>query len=618
MSTNVKSDTARPWIVSMWALLFLLSWLNPLSAQPPENSPALSALQEKASRTGSVRIIVQLNAPFTPEGILKSAQAQQQRQGIAQVQTALLNRIPADHVLNHREFSYTPLLAMEVTHSGLQTLMAGSGWTQIHEDKQYQMNLAQSAPLVGSTLIQSQGFGGAGQTIAIIDNGVDANHPFLAGKVVAQACFSTTSTTLGSTSACPNNSDIQIGPGAAAPYANNIVGREHGTHVAGIAVGGNPGIAFTGIAPDANLIAIQAFSIFKNFDCGGGKSCALLFLSDAIAALEHVYSLRNTFNISSVNMSFGGGSFSSFCDGDPLKLSVDLLRSVQIASIAASGNESTPSALSSPACISSVVSVGSTTKSDTVSSFSNSASFLDLLAPGQSIRSSVPGGGYNFLSGTSMASPHVAGAWAMMKNQVPGSTVDQILANLKSWGVPVLDARNGLTKPRLLILSDSDGDGVDDIIDAFPNDPNETTDSDGDGVGDNADVFPLASSTLELQGFVAGSRVCDSTLETSVRERLKSIATFNLDLSAFPSVTANVDIEGYTNPFVMTGMALLKNKRSGVLQLFGNDGDSRELALSGKIKMDEKTKVWVRLKGKFQMQDPSTPVCTFAGKFKAK
>jgi subtilisin len=696
MSTNVKSGAVHLWTVSFFILLFLLSWLNPLSAQPPENFPALSALQEKASRDGSVRIIVQLDASFTPEGALKSAQAQQQRQGIAQAQAALLNRIPADHILNHKKFSYTPFMVMEVTSSGLQTLMAGPKWTLIQEDKQYRMNLSQSAPLVGSTLIQSQGFGGAGQTIAIIDNGVDGNHPFLAGKVVAEACFSTTNKTFGATSACPNKKNKQTGSGAARPYATTILASEHGTHVAGIAAGGNPGISFTGVAPQASLIAIQAFSIFKGFTCDG-KICAASFLSDLISALEHVYSLRNKFTIASVNMSLGSSLFSSTCDGEFLKVPIDLLRSAQIATISSSGNNGSSSALSSPACISSVVSVGSTTKSDTVSSFSNSASFLDLLAPGQSIQSSVPGGGLKFLSGTSLSSPHVAGAWAVMKDQVPAWSVSQVLANLKSWGVPVLDARNGLTKPRLLILldtdgdglaniddtdddndgvpdtsddfpldptettdtdgdgvgdnadafpddpdetTDTDGDGVGDNADDFPNDPTETKDSDGDGVGDNADVFPndptetvdtdgdsigdnsdpfpLAPAAFELLGTLAGKLICDDPLGGSSKQKFKGAATFNVDLSGFPVASVQIQMTDPPNLFEMTGMALIRSKKSGVLQLFGNDGGLKELALSGNIKMYKKTQVWKSLKGKFQFQDNGDPVCTLAGKFKAK
>jgi subtilisin len=580
MDTNIKRGATRSWVVLIWVLLLVLGWQNPLSAQPSGDSPAMAALQEKASRVGSVRIIVQLDASFSPEGALRSTQAQQQRKRITQAQAVLLDRIPDDDMMSHLKFGYTPLVAMEVTHSGLQTLMASPGWAQIYEDKLLQPSLSKSTPLVGSKLTQSQGFGGSGQTIAIIDTGVDTNHPFLSGKVVEEACFSTTDHTAGSTTTCPNGSDTQIGSGAARPYAASIVGRDHGTHVAGIAAGGNPGISFTGIAPDAKLIAIQAFSIFRNNDpqiCDG-LNCASSFTSDLIAALEHVYSLRNTFNIASVNMSLVRGAFSSPCDDDPLKLVIDLLRSVGIASIAASGNDGFTSDLSSPACISSVISVGSSTKSDKVSGFSNSASFLDLLAPGQSIRSSIAGSGYAHFSGTSMATPHVAGAWAVMKNQNPTWTVNQILTKLKSWGVPVTDSRNGLTKPRLLI--------------------------------------PIA--TFELQGLMEGPRVCGDNSGTGLKEPFKGNATFTIDLSALPVVSADIKVEGYTDPFTLTGIALFKNKERGRLQLFGDDGNSREIALSGKINLDKKTREWLSIKGKFQFQDPSGPVCNLVGKFKVK
>jgi hypothetical protein len=86
---------------------------------------------------------------------------------------------------------------------------------------------------------------------------------------------------------------------------------------------------------------------------------------------------------------------------------------------------------------------------DAVSPFSNSSEALDLLAPGQPIESSVPGGGFGILSGTSMAAPHVAGAWAVLKQQNPQASVSAILDAIASAGVPISDPRNGITRPRL-------------------------------------------------------------------------------------------------------------------------------------------------------------------------
>jgi subtilisin family serine protease len=121
--------------------------------------------------------------------------------------------------------------------------------------------------------------------------------------------------------------------------------------------------------------------------------------------------------------------------------------------VIASGNNGFSDSMSSPGCISSAVSVGSTTKSDTLSSFSNSASFLHLLAPGSNINSSVPGGGFEVMNGTSMATPHVAGAWALLKQKTPSASVSSLLSSLQSTGTPVTDTRvtGGVTKPRINI-----------------------------------------------------------------------------------------------------------------------------------------------------------------------
>jgi Thrombospondin type 3 repeat len=165
---------------------------------------------------------------------------------------------------------------------------------------------------------------------------------------------------------------------------------------------------------------------------------------------------------------------------------------------------------------------------------------------------------------------------------------------------------------------DDDNDGVDDVNDAFPLDPTETADSDGDGFGDNADPFPLAPAVFELLGTMAGKLICDDPLGGSSKQKFKDAATFNLDLSAFPSVAAQIQMTNPPDLFNLTGMALLKSKKSGLLQLFGDDGGDKELALSGNIKLNKKTKEWLNIKGKFQFQDNGDPACTLAGKLKAK
>jgi uncharacterized protein YegP (UPF0339 family) len=119
--------------------------------------------------------------------------------------------------------------------------------------------------------------------------------------------------------------------------------------------------------------------------------------------------------------------------------------------VTASGNDGEPDAISFPACVTGAVSVGSVDKTDEVSYFSNISPLVSLLAPGGSILSSVPGGDFDVYDGTSMAAPHVAGAWAILKQATPDASVDQLLSLLQQTGVPITDTRYGIghTKPRI-------------------------------------------------------------------------------------------------------------------------------------------------------------------------
>jgi subtilisin len=412
-------------------------------------------LNAKAQLGGMVSVIVKLRVAFRPEGeLLIAARVQAQRAVIAQIQDSLMKELTGYDPASLKRYEYGPYVAVKVNAAGLEELRLSSSVIDIHEDKRLRPSLAESVPLINAPSAWENGYTGAGKTIAILDTGVDKTHPFLAGKVVSEACYSTSDTASGASSLCPGgvseSTSTDSGLNCTEPSECN-----HGTHVAGIAAGVE-GVAYrlSGVAKGANLISIQVFSqIDDSTSCGGTAPCLRSFTSDLMKGLERVYALRDTHSIASVNLSLGEGRFTSNCDTNPLKSVIDQLRSVGIATVVASGNDRYSDALNSPACISSAISVGATgdtiTSANSISPFSNSAPFLSLLAPGVPIISSTPNGGFTTLAGTSMAAPHVAGAWAILKQQNPIASVTELLNRLTSRGFPVTDPRNNVTTPRL-------------------------------------------------------------------------------------------------------------------------------------------------------------------------
>lgn len=509
-----------------WSIILVVLVILPvrqLPAGPPggarldPSSSVHGQLLRKAAKNSSVRVIVGLNVAFAPEGNVRDRlEIERQRQSIGAAQRALLNLPGLRNARDVKLFAQIPFLALRADAVALQTLLANQGVTSLHEDKLVDLALADSVPMIGANAAYAAGFTGAGQTIAVLDSGVDKTHPFLAGKVVSEACYSTTDASEGATSLCPGGVSASTASDSGRNCQGSIPGCDHGTHVAGIAVG--KGLSFSGVAKDASLIAIQVFSKFTS---GGSHLSA--FDSDIVLGLERVYDLRGTYTIAAVNMSLGGGRYSTpdRCDAGnaATKAAIDNLRSVGIPTVIAASNTSFVDSLASPGCISSAISVGSTTKSDTISSFSNSATFLHLLAPGGNINSSVPGGGFALKSGTSMAAPHVAGAWAILKQQAPSASVAQLLAALQTTGKSVIDARNGLVKPRIQIdAARTPASRLTSACDNYEPDGNEASSARPFGVG-----------TVELHAFCPADDVdwFTFTVPTNAGARYE-IETFDL------------------------------------------------------------------------------------------
>ena len=311
-----------------------------------------------------------------------------------------------------------------------------------------------SVNLIGASAAWSMGFTGSGWYVAVLDTGIRSTHQFFQGKTIIEACFALGSDGVGPAGDCPNGLISMTGSGAAVHYPSTYAGYDHGTHVSGIATGNN-GVLF-GVAKNANIISVKIFSEFPGtYPSCGGTPCVLSWTSDQVAGLDYVYSIRGSYSIASVNMSLGGGSYSSACDSASQKASIDNLRTVGIATAIATGNNGYCGGVSSPGCISTSVAVGSSTKADVESSFSNwHATMQKLFAPGSSINSSTGASDTSYASwnGTSMATPHVAGAWALMKQAKPAGTVSEFLSALQNTGVGITAACSGATPlPRIQV-----------------------------------------------------------------------------------------------------------------------------------------------------------------------
>ncbi|MBI5565884.1 MAG: S8 family serine peptidase [Chloroflexi bacterium] len=415
-----------------------------------QDRPDLNRLLDMAEDQGRVMIIVGFELPgYDPARMAADAQAEaEQTAAIAQAQAALLDRLSGLDVTSIKTFDYIPFMALTIDAAGLKALAADPLVSSIEEDVPVSPDLAQSVPLIKADYVHIVGYSGEGQTVAVLDTGVAKTHPALSGKVVSEACYSTNNAGQGASSLCPGGATSSTASGSGVNCATTTTGCDHGTHVAGIV---------SGVAPNANLIAIQVFSRFTNTpgntSCTGTSPCTKAFTSDVIAGLNRVYALRTTYSIASVNMSLGGGQYTATCDSTEAarKAAIDLLRSANIASVIAAGNSDYRNAMAAPACISTAISVGATTKTDQVASYSNLASFTTLLAPGSDIYAPVPGNNYDSKNGTSMAAPHVAGAVAILKQAKPAATVSEIITQLTTTGTFVTDQRSGgsVTKRRL-------------------------------------------------------------------------------------------------------------------------------------------------------------------------
>jgi subtilisin family serine protease len=324
----------------------------------------------------------------------------------------------------------------------------------------------ESHPLAAVGGLHDMGFTGDGSTNPVIDDGIDHDHAAFGG----QAAFPNPKI-IGGREFADDDDDPTI----------DCVEQSHGTAVAGVAAGNGGGVL--GTAPDARLVMLKVQSAML---CGQPG-----LDGDLVGASDWAVTHRDDFGIRVISMSLGAGGFTSVgsCEASStgLRDAVDAATAAGLVVLAASGNDGLCDRISRPACIGNAISVGAvydadvgtsgfcvsanacdsephpvcamdgrracfdtTTNEDQVTCYSNSATFLDVLAPSNCALTAAAGGGNNdCFGGTSSATPFAAGVAASLIEADGGLDNTGLRDLLVDTGVVVRDAKSGLDTPRI-------------------------------------------------------------------------------------------------------------------------------------------------------------------------
>ncbi len=299
------------------------------------------------------------------------------------------------------------------------------------------MNLKDNVEALTSvSTAHALGLKGDGAVIAVIDTGLNKNHEQFRGRVIAEYCAA-----FNSEKGDPYASCIE---GSSEP--SRVKRKEkynHGSHVTGIAAGRD------GIAPHAKIVSINRAgeSCFEDY-------CQTMSLYDLLEVVQYLVDLQKEYRsagkpqIVAVNMSYGSGGFSDFCDDEfpEVKKAFDLLMDYGIIPVNSSGNDAYIDEISHNACLSNSYAVGMLANDPvpTIHGNSNHSKLVDILAPGRKIWSAFYAHDgeegticsgincYGYDSGTSMAAPMVTGAFAILKQADPDLTASQMKSLLRS------------------------------------------------------------------------------------------------------------------------------------------------------------------------------------------
>ncbi|WP_340818358.1 S8 family serine peptidase [Methanolobus sp. WCC4] len=297
------------------------------------------------------------------------------------------------------EYDVVPAIAAELPLKAIDALSKNPNIDLVEPDGIAQITgetIPWGIERVNAPEVHALGFTGNGIKVAIIDTGVDYNHPDLAANYLGGYDYV--------------NDD-------SSPMDDN----GHGTHVAGTVLGIDNDIGVIGVSPDVGFYALKA-----------ANSAGYCSWSDVIASIN--WAVNNDVDVISMSL---GGSYSS-----TLKAACDNAYNsgtVVIASAGNTGDEDDPSVLS-PADYDSVIAVAAIESSNSIAYFSSYGPQIELAAPGRYIYSTLPGSSYGSYSGTSMAAPHVTGVVALLLNtDVSGTNLD--LDNDGTWDPAEVRAR---------------------------------------------------------------------------------------------------------------------------------------------------------------------------------